>query len=147
MRIFSLASPCARCNIRHRHKGAWGFLLMDGNTTRDPLDVVVRFINEAFESAAKYETKAGDKRISAGLRLVELKQRIKAGEAGAGVKWTDYVAQHVKRSIRDCQKVMRIAAAPDPEAALAEERAKARDGMAAGRSRDPETDAANVSRI
>ncbi len=57
---------------------------------------------------------------------------IEARAAIAGDKsitWTNWVAENVKRSLRDVQSVMKIARASDPKAALQKERETKREGM------------------
>jgi hypothetical protein len=80
------------------------------------------------------------KRLSAGQRLLELRARIEAGEAG-DVSWWPWAEEHIQRSRRDMEKVMAIAMAPDPEAAAETERERNRHYKAAQRNR-----AADVSR-
>lgn len=103
----------------------------------DPLPVLTGKVNAAFNKESQY-------RITAGKLLVELKQRVDAGEAGK-ITWTAYVAQNIERSLRDCQKVMKLAGAADPEKEAGKERAEARDRMKAVRARQAE-EAANVRR-
>src|SRR5947209_8146511 len=91
----------------------------------DTLEVVTRAVNAHLKKAAerqseadRLKTKADDHRISAGLLLIGLRTRVDAGEAGEDMTWTRYVRDNIDRSERDCRKLMRLAGAPDPEAAL-----------------------------
>jgi hypothetical protein len=76
-------------------------------------------------------------RLKAGQKLLEMRHRVEAGEAG-DVTWWEWFGQWsglngtvpcLLRSRKDCERLMRIAGADDPEAALEDERAKAREGM------------------
>jgi len=67
------------------------------------------------------EAKKGDKRLLATAKLVrELKLRIENGEAGEGVKWTEWGHQRFGRCKTWLYDLNAIASAEDPEAALAE---------------------------
>ncbi len=101
------------------------------------LDALAAEIRQCFDSADQ----ADHFRIVAGRKLIEARRRVEAGEAGA-TTWSAWVAEHVQRSERDVRKVMSLARAPDPAAALKKERASARAGMARKRSQGPR---ANVS--
>jgi hypothetical protein len=70
------------------------------------------------------------KRLVAGLRLRELRARIEAGEVG-DVSWWAFYDQHLAqvRSRTDAEKLMRMAGADDPEAALEVERTEAKERM------------------
>jgi hypothetical protein len=66
------------------------------------------------------EAKKGDKRLLATAKLVrELKLRIEAGEAGKGVKWTEWGHQKFGRCKTWLYDLNAIASSEDPEAALA----------------------------
>jgi hypothetical protein len=78
--------------------------------------------------------KARKARERAGFRLLSLKQRIESGEEG-DVKWWDWFADNVKKSRRDAERLMQVAAAEDPEYAIEIERTVAREGMRALRER------------
>ena len=66
----------------------------------------------------------------------------RAGEAGKGVKWWVWYAEHFKdRTRRDAQRVMKLARSDDPDAAAAEEREKNRKAVAAHRKRAAEGEA------
>ena len=72
-----------------------------------------------------------DMRVSAGCLLLEAKQRVAAGEAGAGVTWRAWVAANVRRSHRDVNRLLALVRADDPAAAAARERG--RSGSSGGR--------------
>jgi len=85
-------------------------------------------------SAESHEGAANKDRIEAAKALLKLQHRIEAGEAG-NVSWWDWFKQNSSRSRRDAERLLRIAKAEDPEAALEETRWKAQEGMARVRSR------------
>lgn len=67
-------------------------------------------------NAAFAKSDAG--RIEAGRALIEAKALVAAGQ------WRAWLGLNVNRSLRDCSRVMKIALAADPNAALSEERAQ-----------------------
>ncbi len=75
-------------------------------------------------------------RLSAGLKLLELRGLVEAG----GDNWWDWWEANKGRLMlngrKDCERLMRIASADDPEAALADERAKDRDRKRIARGAD-----------
>jgi hypothetical protein len=97
------------------------------------LDEAVREIHSEFAKVLDGDKKAYRARIAAGQLLIALRKRIEAGEAGAGVNWWEWYASKFVRSRKDGEKVMRLAAADDPEAAAEEERAETRERVAAHR--------------
>ena len=104
---------------------------------QETLDQTVKRIEASFAKVETYSKKVGDHRITAGKLLVELEARIVAGEAGQGVKWWVWYAEHFKnRTRRDAQKVMALARSDDPEQAAEEEREKNRDAKATQRKRE-----------
>src|SRR5262249_50310562 len=76
------------------------------------------------------------KRLAAGLRLLELRERVEAGEAG-DASWWEYYDKHLStyRSREDAEKLLAIASAEDAGAAAEEERRKACESMAEMRKR------------
>ena len=68
-------------------------------------------------------------RITTGRLLLDLRERIDSGEAGAGVKWWDWYRENIVRSRKDGEKCMRLAGADDPDTAAEKDRAVAREGM------------------
>jgi hypothetical protein len=76
------------------------------------------------------ESNLNKKRLSAGQRLLELRARIEAGEAG-DVSWWDFYEEQLAsfRSRKDAEKLMRMATADDPEAAFETERTEAKKRM------------------
>ena len=104
--------------------------------SNSPLVALADEINACF-------AKTDDLRILAGKNLLEAKGLVEAGEAGR-TTWKAWLAENIKRSERDCRKIMSIAASPDPAAALKKEQEKAREAMAASRARSA-TKRANVS--
>ena len=106
----------------------------DFHGANDTLPVVAGKINAYMEKAEQSAEKARQQRVSAGQLLIEARRRVDAGEAG-DTTWTEWVRNNISRSLRDCQRVMKIAGAVDPDAALAKEREDARVGMAQSRER------------
>jgi hypothetical protein len=74
-------------------------------------------------------TKSENYRITAGKKLLEAQDRVQRGEAGS-VTWTAWVKTNIRRSMRDVQKCMALARSDNPQAALENERAARREGMA-----------------
>jgi hypothetical protein len=97
------------------------------------LDTVAAEINARFRKAAEIEQKATDHRIAAGRLLIEARDRVQRGEAGS-IGWEAWCTKNIKRSLGDVRKVMLIAGAKDPAAALTQEREKRTAGMREHRS-------------
>ena len=93
-------------------------------------------INKHIEKALSADMSANRHRLRAGQELIEARKRVPHGE------WIAWCEKNINRGMRDIQKLMQMAGAPDPEAALDQERARARDGMAALRA-----NTSNVTRI
>jgi hypothetical protein len=94
---------------------------------RSPIAEVVRQIKNHIEDAAAAETTVIKHRLAAGQKLLSLRQRIEAGEEGDVAWWDWFETQDMGRGRKDCERLMRIASADDPEAALADDQAKTRD--------------------
>ena len=110
---------------------------------KETITQVLKRAVASFDKMDAYDKKLGDHRITLGILLNDLKARVGAGEAGAGVKWWSWYGEHFQnRSRRDAERVMRLASSDDPQAVADEERTKAREGMAAHRKKI----ATNVSR-
>jgi hypothetical protein len=88
------------------------------------LDETLRAFHSKFADAITAGKKAYSARLAAGLILIELRQRIEAGEAGEGIEWWAWYERKSIRSRRDAEKVMALARAEDPEAAAETARAK-----------------------
>jgi hypothetical protein len=84
--------------------------------------------------------KSDDYRITAGMKLLEVQQRVQAGEAGV-ITWSAWIKANLNRSTRDVQKCIALARSANPQAALERERQVRREGMARVR------DAAHVGRV
>ena len=95
-----------------------------------PIADVVRQIKTHIYDANNAEVRCVKHRLQAGQLLLQLRERIESGEAGNGINWWEWCEQHVERSRKDCEKLMRIASADDPEAALVEDREKTRLAVA-----------------
>jgi hypothetical protein len=96
-------------------------------TTGQPLDELAETINTCLRKSEDY-------RVRAGIHLAEVRARIAAGELGDEWTWRAWCATNIKRSMRDINRCLALANAPDPEAAVAKERANAREGMAVVRA-------------
>jgi hypothetical protein len=92
-----------------------------------PIADVVRQIKTHIEDAAAAETTVIKHRLAAGQLLLQLRRRIEAGEEGDVAWWDWFEKQDMGRGRKDCERLMRIASAEDPEAALADDQAKTRD--------------------
>ena len=75
----------------------------------------------------KAQRKAKADRIQVGFILLELKQRIEAGEHGG--QWREYFDRNFKRSHRDADRLMEIAATDDPQYAYELEKTAQRQRM------------------
>ena len=91
-------------------------------------DVVIQ-IRGHFYEATTLQARADKHRLQAGQKLLSLRQRIEAGEEGDVAWWDWFETQDMGRGRKDCERLMRIASAEDPEAALEDDNAKAREGM------------------
>ncbi len=80
---------------------------------------------EKSQPASEDRRRAKDHRIAAGMLLIEARKKVDAGEAG-NIGWHAWLKQNIERSIRDCQKVMKIAGYIDPQEALEEEQLDSR---------------------
>lgn len=91
------------------------------------LNEAVAEINEIFE-------KPESTRLQGGKLLLALRNRIEAGEAGENVNWWRwYTISGFYRTRKDAEKVMRMARADDPQAAVVQERTETRNRMVAQR--------------
>lgn len=103
---------------------------------------VVKTIDDLVSEIAKHvddlnraQWRCDDLRLSAGRKLVELRGLVEA----SGADWWDWWDANRERMLlngrKDCERLLRIASAEDPEAALADERAKDRDRKRVARTR------------
>ena len=102
-------------------------------------ELINRLINKADFADAKAAiaaTQAGVHRVQAGKELLEVKALLPHGG------WLPWCRENIHRSIRDVQKLLKIASAADPGAALETERETRRDGM-----REARANTAHVGRI
>ena len=100
-----------------------------------PIAEVVAKIKGRIDDAAAAEATVIEHRLAAGQLLLHLRERIEAGEQG-DVAWWDWFEANIERSRKDCERLMRMASSPDPDAALADERAKDRDRKRIARGAD-----------
>ena len=89
-------------------------------TSDASLNMLAVQINGHFERLEHAAPEYDEQRISVGLLLIEARDRVQSG------KWHDWLKANIKRSIRDCQKAIALAHAPDPRRRLAEQREKNR---------------------
>ena len=89
---------------------------LDGD---DTLDTIAGKIKACLKRSEDY-------RVTAGQLLAEARHRVDAGEAGAGMGWEAWCKANVERSYRDVQRLLAIAAAPEPAVAAETERARRR---------------------
>ena len=87
------------------------------------LDDAARSINDHFFKISKAKSTADYHRVHAGRELVAVRKRIPHGE------WEKWCRVNIQRSLGDIRKVIAIVEAPDPEAALDEERGDTCDRM------------------
>ena len=85
-----------------------------------PLNKLVAQINGHLERFEHAGPELDEQRISVGLLLIAARDSVQRG------KWYDWLKANIKRSIRDCQKAIAVAHAPDPHRKLAEQRKKNR---------------------
>jgi hypothetical protein len=103
---------------------------------REDLAARAAQINRHLDLLTKAEGNAGRHRLRAGQHLVEARKHVPPGE------WIVWCNANIKRGQRDIQRLMKIAGADDPDAALDQERATNRAAQAASRAK-----ATDVSRI
>ncbi len=82
-----------------------------------PIESLVVKIREHLVDAQNAQSKFDKHRLVAGQKLLELRERIEAGEVGDGVNWWEWYATQFTRSRKDAEKLMRMARSDDPEAA------------------------------
>src|SRR5262249_20312160 len=104
------------------------------NKTEKTLKELLEIFHAKYAAAISHDSKASKARIEAAKALLELRHRIESGEAGA-ITWWQWFKENSDRSRGDAEKLLAIAKAEDPEAAVEEERRKAREGMAEMRRR------------
>ena len=100
-----------------------------------PIADVVRQIKTHIYDANNAEARCVKHRLQAGQLLLQLRERIESGEAGNGINWWEWCEQHIERSRKDCETLLRIANAPDPEAAALGDRERVRLAVAKHRER------------
>jgi hypothetical protein len=93
------------------------------------------------DEASKHDEAALDERAQAGVKLVQLRFQVEAN----GERWWRWFEANESRfqvQRREVERLLKIGRADDPQAALDDDRAKARDGMAKSRA----TNNDNISR-
>jgi hypothetical protein len=110
---------------------------MNTENPKTLVELVAEF-REQMSTATILDKKSDIARIEAGKLMLECRKRVEAGEAGDQYRtdfWAWFAVKAKGRSRKDAERVMRLASAPDPMAALGEERRKARESMAEMRKR------------
>jgi hypothetical protein len=97
------------------------------------IEDAVKAVHAKFFEAERHDNKANDARLAAGRMLIALRKRIEGGEVGE-VGWWNWYGSNFTRSRKDAEKVMRLAGADDPEAAVEAERTATRKRMRAQRA-------------
>ena len=105
-------------------------------THKHSISELVVEINKRIYDSNSAKNRCNKLRLKAGQLLLQLRQRIEAGEEG-DIAWWEWFgnlgsngqAAILLRGRKDAERLMRIASAEDPEQALEDERAKAREGM------------------
>jgi hypothetical protein len=91
------------------------------------LDKRAASINRHIELILKAEGRAGYHRLRAGQELISARKHVPPGE------WKAWCETNIKRSYRDIKRLLKIAGAEDPEAALEQERVSTRAQVARSR--------------
>jgi len=86
-----------------------------------PIDLLVAEIRKLLKDESALRDRFNSKRLEAGRRLLALRARIEAGEAGA-ISWWAFFDKHLLplRSRSDAEKIMAVASAENPESAAEE---------------------------
>ena len=87
-------------------------------------EVVIQMRGHIYD-AKGLATRANNHQLQAGQKLLHLRRRIEAGEEGE-VEWWDWFEANMEENRKTCEKLMKIAGAEDPEAALLEQREQER---------------------
>lgn len=104
-----------------------GAVIKMGAATKT-IDILVKEIRTHLYDAKGAESKYQKHRLAAGQKLLELRARVEAGEAGEGVSWWEWFeAADISRSRKDAEKLMRMARADDPDAAHEAEKSERRE--------------------
>jgi hypothetical protein len=113
-------------------------------SVQDLRDLILTKWLKGDAQVAKLQTVIRSARLEIGLMLVELRERIEAGEAGDR-DWWAWCRNHLAdRSRKDIERLLAIASSDDPAAALEAQRAKSRTGMARLRKVRAEEHGANI---
>jgi hypothetical protein len=87
------------------------------------LDNVVAEVNRQLARAEDATQRADGYRLEAGKLLRFLRHQVEQGLAGENVSWWEWYAPKFTRSRKDAEKLMRLAGAENPDAAIEAERA------------------------
>lgn len=105
----------------------------------DSLESAAIQINRYIALSLRADANAESYRRSAGHKLIRVRPRIPEGE------WEAWCSANIRRSQGDIRKLMKLAGAEDPEAAVEEERSRNREAQQ--RSRAKRADVSAVERI
>jgi len=98
---------------------------------KKPIERLVLEIRSHVHDAGRSQTTCAKHQLQAGWRLLELRKRVEAGEAGDVHWWDWYETQftgHIK-SRKYAERLMKWAQADDPEAAVGAERERVRNAV------------------
>ncbi len=105
------------------------------------MPALAKDINSTLDRVRVALGRADDLRLTAGQKLLEARTKLNAARAAAKAAnvpcqtWADWVAANFQRDLRDVRKLLAIAAAPDPHAALEDARAKNREEVRRSRAK------------
>lgn len=105
---------------------------------RPSVHEIAHNIATAFSKIDHVDIKTRSMRVEIGRDLIELKQRIEAGEGrrpGEPEEFWAWIKLRVNRTVRDMRKCIALAREDDPEAAAEQEREERRESMREHRAR------------
>jgi hypothetical protein len=100
-------------------------------------DEVVRLTHRKFDQVDEAHRKASTARLECGLLLLELRQRVQAGEIGDLATWWEWYGDNFTRSRSDAERLIAIAAAENPQQAYQTEKERVRVAVHKHRSFKP----------
>jgi hypothetical protein len=107
---------------------------------------IIDAIHEQFGLADAAGKRADRARINAGMMLNDLRKRVEAGEVGENIDWWEWYDDRFVRSRKDARKVMNLASAEDPDAALAAEQEANREAKARERQKGADVSASSENK-
>jgi hypothetical protein len=97
--------------------------------TKNMIDKMVDQIHREFAAATSDTKRAERARVRTGKLLIELRDRIEAGEAGDGKPWWKWFTENIAIGRSNAKQCMRLAKAKDPNAAHDKEKEDAKERM------------------